>query len=202
MIVIVDYQMGNLRSVQKAFERVGHAAAVTGDPTIIDQASHVVLPGVGAFADAMAELQRRELVEPLRAAIAAGKPFLGICLGLQLLFDRSYEDGVHEGLGVVRGEVKKFELPSEYKVPHMGWNVVDWPRRPPIFAGLAEGSHFYFVHSYYVVPTDPEVVAGVASYPDPFCAAVWRDNLIATQFHPEKSQAAGLAVLKNFAELA
>lgn len=201
MIVIVDYQMGNLRSVQKAFERVGHAAAITGDPAIIAQASHLVLPGVGAFADAMAELRRRELVEPIRAAIEAGKPFLGICLGLQLLFDRSYEDGVHEGFGVLGGEVVKFEIPSQFKVPHMGWNVVDWPRRPPIFSGVPEGSHFYFVHSYYVVPTDPEVVAGVASYPEPFCAAVWRDNLFATQFHPEKSQSAGLAVLKNFAEL-
>jgi glutamine amidotransferase len=157
---------------------------------------------VGAFADAMSELQRRELVAPICTAIDAGKPFLGICLGLQLLFDRSYEDGVHEGLGILRGDVKKFDVPGEYKVPHMGWNVVDWPRRPPIFAGLAENCHFYFVHSYYVAPTDPGIVAGMASYPDPFCAAVWRDNLFATQFHPEKSQSAGLAVLKNFAELA
>lgn len=202
MIVIVDYQMGNLRSVQKAFERVGHAAAISSDPAIIAQASKLVLPGVGAFADAIAELQRRELVEPIRAAIEAGKPFLGICLGLQLLFERGYEDGVHEGLGVLRGEVVKFDVPPEYKVPHMGWNVVEWPRRPPIFQGLAEGEYFYFVHSYYVVPTDSKVVAGVASYPTPFCAAVWRDNLFATQFHPEKSQRAGLAVLKNFAELA
>jgi imidazole glycerol-phosphate synthase subunit HisH len=202
MIVIVDYQMGNLRSVQKAFERVGHAAAVTSDPAIIAQASKLVLPGVGAFADAMSELKRRELVGPIRAAIEAGKPFLGICLGLQLLFDRSYEDGIFEGLGILSGEVRKFEVPSEYKVPHMGWNVVDWRRRPPIFAGLAEGCHFYFVHSYYVVPADAGVVAGVAAYPDPFCAAVWRDNLFATQFHPEKSQSAGLSVLKNFAELA
>jgi glutamine amidotransferase len=202
MIVIVDYQMGNLRSVQKAFERVGHAAAISSDPAIIAQASKLVLPGVGAFADAMSELQRRELVAPICTAIDAGKPFLGICLGLQLLFDRSYEDGVHEGLGILRGDVKKFDVPGEYKVPHMGWNVVDWPRRPPIFAGLAENCHFYFVHSYYVAPTDSGVVAGMASYPDPFCAAVWRDNLFATQFHPEKSQSAGLAVLKNFAELA
>lgn len=202
MIAIIDYQMGNLRSVQKAFERVGYAAAVTSDPTVIAQASKLVLPGVGAFADAMAELKHRELIEPILAGIDSGKPFLGICLGLQLLFERSWEDGDHPGLGVLQGEVKKFEIPSEYKVPHMGWNVVDWPRRPPIFQGIEEGSHFYFVHSYYVEPADPAVVAGVASYPGPFCAAVWRDNLFATQFHPEKSQTAGLTVLKNFAELA
>ncbi len=201
MIAIIDYQMGNLRSVQKAFERVGHAAAVTGDPAVIAQASRIVLPGVGAMADAIAELKRRELVEPILEAINADKPFLGICLGLQLLFERSYEDGEHAGLGVIPGEVRKFDIPSEYKVPHMGWNVVDWPRRPPIFEGLDEGCHFYFVHSYYVAPADEGVVAGTASYPEPFCAAIWRDNLFATQFHPEKSQSAGLQVLKNFAEL-
>ena len=201
MIAIIDYQMGNLRSVQKAFERGGHAAAVTGDPEVIAQASKLVLPGVGAFADAITELKHRGLVEPIKEAIDAGKPFLGICLGLQLLFDRSYEDGEHEGLGVIPGEVRKFEIPIEYKVPHMGWNSVAWPRRPPIFEGLPADCHFYFVHSYFVLPDDPGVIAGEASYPTPFCAAVWRDNLFATQFHPEKSQSAGLAVLKNFAEL-
>jgi glutamine amidotransferase len=126
---------------------------------------------------------------------------LGICLGLQLLFDRSYEDGEHEGLGVLSGEVRRFDIPPEYKVPHMGWNELNYRRRPPIFAGIDEGTHFYFVHSYYVVPSDESVIAGEANYPDPFCAMIWRDNLYATQFHPEKSQAAGLAVLKNFAEL-
>ena len=198
MIAIIDYQMGNLRSVQKAFERVGHAAAVTSDPAVIAQAEKLVLPGVGAFADAMAELKRRELIEPILEGIDAGKPFLGICLGLQLLFERSYEDGEHAGLGVIPGEVKKFDIPSEFKVPHMGWNSVDWPRRPPIFRGLDEGSHFYFVHSYYVAPAEESVVAGVASYPEPFCAAIWRDNLFATQFHPEKSQRHGLTLLNNF----
>jgi imidazole glycerol-phosphate synthase subunit HisH len=202
MIAIVDYQMGNLRSVQKAFERVGHAAAITSDPQVLARADKLVLPGVGAFADAIAELHRRELVEPIREAIAAGKPFLGICLGLQMLFDIGYEDGRHEGLGILRGEVRRFDVPPEYKVPHMGWNAVELPRRPPIFAGVDDGAYFYFVHSYYVVPADRAIVAGEASYPDPFCAMVWRDNLFATQFHPEKSQAAGLQVLKNFAELA
>jgi len=201
MIAIVDYQMGNLRSVQKALERVGHAAAITSDPRTLATADKIILPGVGAFGDAIAELRRRELVEPIRTAIAAGKPFLGICLGLQMLFDVGYEDGEHEGLGVLRGEVRRFDVPPQYKVPHMGWNRVKLLRRPPIFADVDDESHFYFVHSYFVVPQDESVVAGVASYPEPFCAMVWRGNLFATQFHPEKSQHAGLKVLKNFAEL-
>jgi len=201
MIAIIDYQMGNLRSVQKAFERVGHAAAVTADPRTLEQADRLVLPGVGAFADAIAELRRRDLIEPICAAISGGKPFLGICLGLQLLFDVSYEDGEHKGLGVIPGEVRRFNVPPEYKVPHMGWNQVELRRRAPIFAGVEEGAHFYFVHSYYVVPKDRNIVAGEASYPESFCAAIWRDNLFATQFHPEKSQAAGLQLLRNFAEL-
>jgi glutamine amidotransferase len=201
MLAIIDYQMGNLRSVQKGFERMGHAAAITSDPHALDQADKLVLPGVGAFADAIAELRRRELVEPIKNAIAAGKPFLGICLGLQLLFDVGYEDGEHEGLGVLAGDVRRFNVPPEYKVPHMGWNEVHLRRRPPIFAGIEDQSHFYFVHSYYVVPKDKSVVAGEASYPEPFCAMAWRENLFATQFHPEKSQAAGLQLLKNFAEL-
>jgi imidazole glycerol-phosphate synthase subunit HisH len=201
MLAIIDYQMGNLRSVQKGFEKMGHAAAITADPAVIAQADKLVLPGVGAFADAIAELRRRGLVEPIRDAIAAGKPFLGICLGLQLLFDVGYEDGEHEGLGILAGEVRRFEVPREYKVPHMGWNRVHLKRRPPIFAGVEDNAHFYFVHSYYVAPQDDAVVSGVASYPNPFCAMVWRDNLFATQFHPEKSQAVGLQVLKNFAEL-
>ena len=201
MIAIIDYQMGNLRSVQKALERVGHAAAITADPRTLAAADKLVLPGVGAFADAIAEIRRRQLVEPIRAAIAAGKPVLGICLGLQLLFDVSYEDGQHEGLGVVPGEVRRFELPHQYKIPHMGWNTVELRQRSPLLAGIDNGAHFYFVHSYYVVPQDKSLVALEASYPEPFCAAIARDNLFATQFHPEKSQAAGLRLLKNFAEL-
>lgn len=202
MIAIIDYQMGNLRSVQKGFERVGHAAAITSDPSILAKASKIVLPGVGAFGDAIAELRRRELVGPIREAIESGKAFLGICLGLQLLFDRSYEDGEHEGLGIVSGEVRKFDIPDQYKVPHMGWNQVRFAKRAPIFEGINDGAYFYFVHSYYVVPTDKNVVDGEAAYPDPFCATIWRDNLYATQFHPEKSQRDGLRVLQNFAELA
>lgn len=201
MIAIIDYQMGNLRSVQKGFERVGHAATITSDPAEIAAADKIVLPGVGAFADAIAELKRRDLVEPIRESVKSGKPFLGICVGLQLLFDRSFEDGEYEGLGILSGEVRRFDIPREYKVPHMGWNRVQFRHRPPILAGMEEEPHFYFVHSYYVVPQDEAVVAGEASYPDPFCAMIWRDNLYATQFHPEKSQANGLQVLKNFAEL-
>ena len=201
MIAIIDYGMGNLRSVQKGFERVGHAATITNDPHVVAKADHVVLPGVGAFADAIAELRRRDLVEPVREAISSGKPFLGICLGLQMLFDRGYEDGCHEGLGVLAGEVVRFQVPPEYKVPHMGWNELSIVRRPPMLAGIEEGTHFYFVHSYYVAPADPSVIAAQASYPEPFTAMVWRDNLVATQFHPEKSQAHGLRLLKNFAEM-
>ena len=201
MILIVDYQMGNLRSVQKGFEKVGCEARVSGDPAELARADKIVLPGVGAMADAVAELRRRELVEPIREAIASGKPFLGICLGLQLLFDVGYEDGEQEGLGVLPGKVVRFELPKPYKVPHMGWNQVQFRSRPPIYDGIAEGAHFYFVHSYYVVPSDPQVIATETDYGGDFCSSVWRDNLFATQFHPEKSQADGLRLLKNFAEL-
>jgi glutamine amidotransferase len=201
MIAIIDYEMGNLRSVQKGFERVGHAATITGDPAALADAEKIVLPGVGAFRDAIAALQQRELVEPIRAAVEAGKPFLGICLGLQLLFDRSFEDGEYEGLGIVPGEVVRFRLPSEYKVPHMGWNQVHFRRRGPLFDGVDEGTHFYFVHSYYVVPRDESVIATETEYARPFCSSIWRDRLFAVQFHPEKSQAAGLRLLKNFAEL-
>lgn len=201
MLAIVDYQMGNLRSVQKAFEHVGHSAEITSDPRRLAQASKVVLPGVGAFCDAIGELRRRDLVDPLRDAIAAGKPFLGICLGLQLLFDVSYEDGQHEGLGILPGRVVRFELPPEYKVPHMGWNSVRRRQPAPVLDGIPEGSHFYFVHSYFVVPDDPAAVALEADYHRPFCAMIWRENVYATQYHPEKSQAVGLRLLRNFAEL-
>ena len=201
MIAIVDYGMGNLRSVQKGFERVGHAATITSDPAALADAAKIVLPGVGACRDAVAALRDRGLVEPIRVAVAADKPFLGICLGLQMLFDTSYEDGRHEGLGILAGEVVRFDVPSEFKVPHMGWNQVRFRRRPPIFDGIEDGAHFYFVHSYYVVPCDPEVIATETDYPEPFCSSVWRSHLYAMQFHSEKSQDAGLRVLKNFAEL-
>lgn len=201
MIAIIDYEMGNLRSVQKAFERVGHTATITSDPAVLAKASKIVLPGVGAFRDAIAALRQRRLVAPIREAIEQGKPFLGICLGLQLLFEKSYEDGEYDGLGIVPGKVIKFELPAEYKVPHMGWNQLAFRRRPPIFDSVEEGAYFYFVHSYYVAPKDAGVVATETDYARPFCSSIWRENMFAVQFHPEKSQAAGLRVLKNFAEL-
>jgi glutamine amidotransferase len=202
MIAIVDYEMGNLRSVQKAFERVGHSATITSDPAALADATKIVLPGVGAFRDAIAALRDRKLVEPIRQAIEAGKPFLGICLGLQMLFDKGYEDGEHEGLGIIPGEVVRFKAPAEFKVPHMGWNQIRFRRRPPIFDGIDDGAHFYFVHSYYVVPRESDVIATETEYAAPFTSSIWRDRLFAMQFHPEKSQAAGLRVLKNFAELA
>lgn len=201
MIAIIDYQMGNLRSVQKGFERVGHAAVVTSDPEAIERAEKVVLPGVGAFRDAIAELQSRELVPVIRRVIDKGRPFLGICLGLQLLFDRSHEDGEHRGLGILPGEVVRFNLPQEYKVPHMGWNQVAVRRAAPILPDHADGAHFYFVHSYHVVPRDETCVALETDYGTRFCSMVWRDNLFATQFHPEKSQQNGLEMLRRFAEL-
>jgi len=199
MIAIVDYGMGNLRSVQKGFERVGHPAVVTSDAAVLRDASRIVLPGVGAFEDAMAELHRRGLVEPLLEAIHAHKPFLGICLGLQLLFDESYENGRHRGLGLLRGKVVRFEVPKGYSVPHMGWNQLNIVRPCPLLDGLQSGVFMYFVHSYYVVPEEAEVVAATTDYPEPFCSMIWRKNLAATQFHPEKSQADGLRILKNFA---
>jgi glutamine amidotransferase len=201
MIAIIDYQMGNLRSVQKGFESVGHQAVITSDPVQIAQAEKLVLPGVGAFADAMSELNRRELVGPIRAAIDEGKPFLGICLGLQLLFETSYEDGCHQGLGVLAGEVVRFDLPAPFKVPHMGWNQAIIRQQAPLLTNVEQETYFYFVHSYYVVPRDLEVVAMETEYHQPFCSMIWRNNLVATQFHPEKSQAKGLVLLKNFAEL-
>jgi imidazole glycerol-phosphate synthase subunit HisH len=174
---------------------------VTSDPADVAAAAKIVLPGVGAFEDCIAELRQRKLVKPVLAAIDAGKPFLGICLGLQMLFDVSYENGRHEGLGVLPGEVVRFDLPKGYAVPHMGWNQLAIRRPAPLLDGIAEGTYVYFVHSYYVVPKDAEVIAAETDYGPPFCAMIWRDNVFATQFHPEKSQAEGLRILKNFAEL-
>ena len=198
MIAIIDYGMGNLRSVSKAFEAVGHQAVVTREAHVIANASHVVLPGVGAFGDCMANLERYELIAPIYSAVQSGKPFLGICLGLQLLFTESEEFGTHKGLGIIPGWVKKFVLDPSLKVPHMGWNDIRVVRPAPIFAGIASGSYCYFVHSYYVEPADSTVVATVTDYGAPFASAVWKDNVVACQFHPEKSQAVGLQVIKNF----
>ncbi len=201
MIAIVDYEMGNLRSVQKALEKLGYEAAITDDPAVLAAADKLILPGVGAYADAMAALRSRNLVEPLREIIASGKPTLGICLGMQLLFERSHEGGVHEGLGILPGEVVRFQVPQGVKVPHMGWNQIDVKNDSALYAGIDGGSFFYFVHSYYVVPGDESLVATTTNYPEPFCSSIARDHLWATQFHPEKSQQVGLKLLANFAAL-
>jgi glutamine amidotransferase len=198
MIVIIDYGMGNLRSVQKAIEAVGASAEITSDPHRVRQASRVVLPGVGAFADAMAELRRSGLGEAFCEAVRAGKPSLGVCLGLQLLFDLSLEDGEHAGLGLLPGRVVRFASQSGLKIPHMGWNPLRIRQPAPILAGLGGSPWVYFVHSYYAQADDPAIVAAEADYPDPFAAVVWRDNLTACQFHPEKSQDVGLAMYANF----
>ena len=202
VLAIVDYQMGNLRSVQKGLQHVGHDACVTSDPAELAAADKIILPGVGAFRDAMAELTSRRLVEPLVAAIDAGKPFLGICLGLQLLFERSYEGGEYQGLGVLPGSVERFEAEGGMKVPHMGWNqtTIEQPDCP-LLRDVPDDAYFYFVHSYHVVPRDSDIGWLSCDYGARFCAAVWRDTLFATQFHPEKSQRDGLQILKNFAEL-
>jgi glutamine amidotransferase len=200
-IVIVDYGMANLRSVQKGFEKVGHAAEITPDPNRVAEAHHVVLPGVGAFRDAIARLRESGLAEPITEHVRAGKPFLGICLGLQLLFTTSHEDGTYQGLDLFPGEVVRFPDEPGLKVPHMGWNHLRVRRPAPVLRGLPEQSAVYFVHSYYAVPKDPALVATETDYPTPFASAVWHENVFATQFHPEKSQRVGLEILRQFAAL-
>ncbi|MBH0196943.1 MAG: imidazole glycerol phosphate synthase subunit HisH [Nitrospira sp.] len=200
MIAIIDYGMGNLRSVSKAFEAVGHQAVVTRDVRVIGNASHVVLPGVGAFGDCMANIEQYGLVEPIRTAIQSGKPFLGICLGLQVLFTESEEFGPHKGLDIIPGTVRRFESGQALKVPHMGWNQVHTQRACPVFDGVADGSDWYFVHSYFVDPSDKQLAATMTTYGIPFVSSVWKDNVVACQFHPEKSQAVGLRLIKNFGE--
>ena len=198
MITIVDYGSGNLRSVQKAFERLGAAATITDDPNVVAAAERLVLPGVGAFGDAMRELDARGLVEPIQTHVRADRPFFGICMGLQLLFETGWEGGRHAGLGLLEGDVGRFDIAPELKVPHMGWNTVSWrgatADRPPV----ADGGYFYFVHSYHARPRDESIVAAVTDYGGPFCSAVRRGRLFATQFHPEKSQRLGLDLLGSF----
>ena len=205
MIAIIDYGMGNLRSVQKGFEKIGVEAVVTADPQVVLQADRVVLPGVGAFRDCMRNLEQGGFVEPILRVIREGRPFLGICVGMQLLFTDSVEFGLYQGLNVIPGHVLRFPddmrvADERLKVPQMGWNQLRFKRRPPAFEGIAEGSNVYFVHSYYVKPDSDDVVATTTDYGFEFCSSVWQDNIVATQFHPEKSQDVGLRILKNFAE--
>lgn len=199
MIVIIDYGMGNLRSVQKAIEAVGHRAEISADPDRLAKASHVILPGVGAFADAMAELRRRGMDEAFIDAVRAGKPCLGICLGLQLLFTTGFEGGVHKGLGLIPGDVVRFVSRPGLKIPHMGWNTLTIRRRIPLLEGIGPNPSVYFVHSYHAVVEHGEDVAAVTDYPGPFPSIINHANLTACQFHPEKSQRVGLAMYANFA---
>lgn len=197
MIAVVDYGMGNLHSVAKALEKVGGEVLVSHQAAELGRAEKMVLPGVGAFADARAELERRGLLEAVTRHIRSGRKFLGICLGLQLLFDTSSEDGRHPGLGIVAGEVVRFRT-SGLKVPHIGWNTLELRQDVPLFDGVPQHSCAYFVHSYYVVPSDESVTAALTEYGERFTSAVATDNIWATQFHPEKSQRVGLRMLENF----
>jgi glutamine amidotransferase len=210
MIVIIDYGMGNLRSVAKAFEKVGIGAVVSDKPEIIEKADKIVLPGVGAFKDAKEGLQERNLVEPIKNHIKQRKLFLGICLGLHLLFTKSHEDGEHAGLGIVPGEVVRFKPDrltidnansQKLKIPHMGWNTIRAKKEVPILKGLPDNAYMYFVHSYYVVPERNDVVATETDYGATFVSMISLDNVFAMQFHPEKSQRYGLMIIKNFGEL-
>jgi glutamine amidotransferase len=200
-IAIVDYDMANLRSVQKAFAQVGFDAKIITRPEDIDRAEKLVLPGVGAFRDAIATLRERNLAEAIVRHISRGKPFLGICLGLQMLCDVGYEDGEHQGLGVIPGKVVRFDVDSTMglKVPHMGWNQLIMRNPSPLFEDLPSGCGVYFVHGYHLVPEERSVIATETDYGRPFVSSIRRDNLMATQFHPEKSQKVGLKILANFA---
>ena len=200
-VVIVDYGMANLRSVQKAFEAVGASAEISSDPKRIAKADRLVLPGVGAFRDAIGRVRETGVDHVIPEFIATGRPFLGICLGMQMLFTRSLEDGVHEGLNFFPGEVVRFPNRPGLKVPHMGWNELKLTKADcPLLRDLPEHAHVYFVHGYYAIPKDASILAATTDYPEPFCAAIWKDNVVATQFHPEKSQAVGLKMLENFAK--
>ena len=200
-IAIIDYGMANLRSVQKAFEQVGFAAQIISQPDQVETFDKIVLPGVGAFKDAVATLRSTGLDQPILNHIRQGNPFLGICLGLQMLFDKGFEDGEHDGLGVLAGRCIRFDVDRtlNLKVPHMGWNQLDKRSDSPLLRGLDEHPSVYFVHSYHVVPADDSIVATTTDYGRPFVSSIWRDNITATQFHPEKSQKVGLHILQNFA---
>jgi glutamine amidotransferase len=202
MIAIIDYGMGNLRSVQKGFERVGHEAVVTSDAKTILSAGKVVLPGVGAFPDCMRNLEQYNLIDAVHKTIKSGKPFLGICLGLQLLFTESEEFGISKGLDIIKGRVIRFKGRefADLKIPHMGWNSISIKRRAPALQDVPDNSYVYFVHSFHVVPDDKSVIATTTPYGIEFVSSIWRDNILAVQFHPEKSQALGLSILKRFGE--
>ncbi|MBT3199189.1 MAG: imidazole glycerol phosphate synthase subunit HisH [Phycisphaerales bacterium] len=208
MIGIIDYGMGNIRSVQRALERAEGKTLLVDRPEQLAGVDKIVLPGVAAFEDAMIQLRTQELLDPIVAAVKSGTPYLGFCLGLQLLFETSYENGVHQGMGLLPGKVVRFDLddyPSTppLRVPHMGWNRIEWENETncPMLEGLNSGQHVYFAHSYCVVPSDENIIATSTEYGYNFTSAVWKDNIFATQFHPEKSQSVGLRLLQNFVKL-
>jgi glutamine amidotransferase len=201
MITILDYSVNNLRSVQKAFEHLGHKTLVTSDPDVVARAEKLVLPGVGAYGEAMRNLSQRGLVEPVLDAVANGKYVMGVCLGMQLLFDWSEELGVHQGLGILSGKVQKFPEIPDLKVPHMGWSKLGFSPSSKLYSGLSDGEMCYFVHSYHVLPEDETAIAATGHHGIPFVAGVERDNVMGAQFHPEKSSAVGLRILDNFGRL-
>lgn len=199
MITIIDYGMGNLRSVQKAFEKIGAATQITHDPVKIQNADKVVLPGVGAMQPAMARLEELGLIPIIKATVAEGKLFLGICLGFQLLFETSHEGGSTTGLGILGGSVERF---AQLKIPQIGWNQLHIRNtNSPILKGIKDSDNVYFCHSYFVKPSDPAVIATTTDYGIEFTSSVYKDNIFGVQFHPEKSQTVGLQILKNFYEL-
>ena len=207
IMAIIDYGMGNLRCVQKAFEKIGINAIITSNPSDLHSAHKIILPGVGAFQDAMDELDKRGLVDSIKKNIKSGKLFLGICLGLQLLFYKSFEDGEHEGLCLLSGDVIKFddrlfEKNIRLKIPHMGWNKVKFINgNNALFKNVPDESYMYFVHSYFVSPKNSNIIIGKTDYGIYFPSIICKDNIFATQFHPEKSQKVGLDFLKNFSEI-
>lgn len=201
MITVVDYGMGNLRSVEKGLEKVGCRALVTRDPDRILNSQGVVLPGVGAFKDCMRNLEKHHLIDCIYQFVQSGRPYLGICLGLQLLFTESEEFGHCRGLNLIRGRVSQFPPIAGLKIPHMGWNTIKVRKNSPLLLQVEDGSYFYFVHSYYVIPDEEDVITTTTHYGIEFVSSVWKDNIFACQFHPEKSQKLGLDILRKFGEL-
>jgi glutamine amidotransferase len=198
MIAVIDYGMGNLLSVKKAFEKIGAEAVIVHDEKGVKKADKIVLPGVGAFGDCIENLDRLELIGPIKDFIHSGKPYLGICLGLQILFSESEEFGSKKGLDLIPGKVLRFSSDMKLKIPHIGWNSVHIKRKAPVLEEIVEGTYFYFVHSYHVVPEGDAVVSTTTEYGINFVSGLWKENIYAFQFHPEKSQAAGLRILKAF----